>query len=245
MKNTVNMDAMKACAVLSGFNWYKVNVNRDGKESEFYATELEVTHEGATIKIHRQFATPEYMGGFTAIRAEAENCIVFEAESMDYSSCNGRRIAITYIVEGLRKNFADPDKYSAKFDSMEKLLCDHDTLESLTDYNRSRKDENGNLLIVLDLRKLGRLTGIQCLQIRQFMNVYCGGNGKNNQTPRTVYFKFAENSIIAGVWDYATEQPITEKMFYENWLAIIDGAEEENKQAETLRKLAQTVAAAI
>ena len=77
------------------------------------------------------------------------------------------------------------------------------------------------------------------------MNVYCGGNGTNNQTPRTVYFKFAENSIIAGVWDYAAEQPMSEKMFYENWLAIMDGAEEENKQAEALRKLAQTVAAAM
>ena len=245
MKNTVNMDALKACAVLSGFNWYKVNVNRDGNESEFYATELEVTHEGATIKIHRQFATPEYMGGFTKITAAAENCIVFEAESMDYSSGNGRRIAIKYTVEGLCKDFADLDNYGVEFDNMGKLLCDHDTLESLTDYNRSHKDENGNLLVVLDLRKLGRLTGIQCLKIRQFMNVYCGGNGTDNQTPRTVYFKFAENSIIAGVWDYATEQPMSEKMFYESWLTIMDGAEEENKQAEALRKLAQTAAAAM
>ena len=245
MKNTVNMDAMKACAVLSGFNWYKVNVNRDGNESEFYATELEVTHEGATIKIHRQFATPEYMGGFTKITAAAENCIVFEAESMDYSSGNGRRIAIKYIVEGLHKDFADPDKYSAKFDSMEKLLCDHDTLESLTDYNRSHKDENGNLLVVLDLRKLGRLTGIQCQKIKRFINVNCGGEGVKYQTPRTVYFKFADNAIIAGVWNYAAEQPMTEKMFYESWLSIIDGAEEENKQAKALRKLAQTVAAAM
>lgn len=245
MKNTVNMDALKACAVLSGFNWYKVHVNRDGNESDFYATELEVTHEGATIKIHRQFATPEYMGGFTKITAAVENCIVFEAEDMDYSSGNGRRIAVKYIVEGLRKDFADLDNYGAKFDSMEKLLCDHDTLESLTDYNRSHKDENGNLLVVLDLRKLGRLTGIQCLKIRQFMNVYCGGNGTDNQTPRTVYFKFADNSIIAGVWDYAAEQPMSEKMFYESWLSIMGGAEKENKQAETLRKLAQTVAAAM
>lgn len=246
MKYTVNMDALKACAVLSGFNWYKVHVNRDGNESEFYATELEVTHEGATIKIHRQFATPEYMGGFTKITAAAENCIVFEAESMDYSSGNGRRIAITYTVEGLRKDFADLDNYGVKFDNMEKLLCDYDTLESLTDYNRSHKDENGNLLVVLDLRKLGRLTGIQCQKIKRFINVNCGGNGTDNQTPRTVYFKFTpDNAIIAGVWDYAAEQPMNEKMFYESWLSIMDGAEEENKQAEALRKLAQTVAAAM
>lgn len=245
MKNTVNMDALKACAVLSGFNWYKVHVNRDGKESEFYATELEVTHEGATIKIHRQFATPEYMGGFTKITAAAEKCIVFEAESMDYSSGNGRRIAITYTVEGLHKDLSNPDNYGVKFDSMEKLLCDHDTLENLTDYNRSHKDENGNLLVVLDLRKLGKITDIQESKIKRFMNVNCGGNGVNKQTPRTVYFKFADNSIIAGVWDYAAEQPMTEKMFYESWLSIMDGAEEENKQAKALRKLAQTVAAAI
>lgn len=241
MKNTVNMDAMKACAVLSGFNWYKVNVNRDGNESEFYATELEVTHEGATIKIHRQFATPEYMGGFTKITAAAENCIVFEAESMDYSSGNGRRIAIKYTVEGLHKDFADPDKYSAKFDSMEKLLCDHDTLESLTDYNRSHKDENGNLLVVLDLRKLGRLTGIQCQKIKRFINVNCGGEGVKYQTPRTVYFKFADNAIIAGVWNYAAEQPMNEKRY----IGLFHEVYNAKKQADTLRKLAQTAAAAI
>lgn len=243
MKNTVNMDAMKACAVLSGFNWYKVNVNRDGKESEFYATELEVTHEGATIKIHRQFATPEYMGGFTKITAAAENCIVFDAESMDYSSGNGRRIAIKYTVEGLHKDFADLDNYGVEFDSMEKLLCDHDTLESLTDYNRSHKDENGNLLVVLDLRKLGRITDIQNAKIKRFMNVCCGGESTKYQTPRTVYFKIADDSIITGVWDYATEQPIKEKTFYEDWHILEDA--EDIKQVETLYKLAQTVAAAM
>lgn len=241
MKNTVIMGAMKACAVLSGFNWYKVNVNRDGNESEFYATGLEVTHEGATIKIHRQFATPEYMGGFTKITAAAENCIVFEAESMDYSSGNGRRIAIKYTVEGLHKDFADPDKYSAKFDSMEKLLCDHDTLESLTDYNRSHKDENGNLLVVLDLRKLGRLTGIQCQKIKRFSNVNCGGEGVKYQTPRTIYFKFADNAIIAGVWNYAAEQPMNEKRYIGPFHEVYNA----KKQADTLRKLAQSVTAAI
>lgn len=242
MKNTVNMDALKACAVLSGFNWYKVHVNRDGNESEFYATGLEVTHEGATIKIHRQFATPEYMGGFTKITAAAENCIVFEAESMDYSSGNGRRIAIKYTVEGLHKDFADPDKYSTKFDSMEKLLCDHDTLESLTDYNRSHKDENGNLLVVLDLRKLGRLTGIQSQKIKRFMNVNCGSEGVKYQTPRTVYFKFTpDNAIIAGVWNYAAEQPMNEKRY----IGLFHEVYNAKKQADTLRKLAQSVTAAI
>ena len=245
MKNTVNMDALKACAVLSGFNWFKVHVNRDGKESEFYATELEATHEGATIKFHRQFATPEYMGGFTAITAEAENCIVFEAESMDYSSGNGRRIAIKYSVEGFHKDLTDPDQYSGKFINMENLLADPDTLASLIDYERSHIDDSGNPLVVLDLRKLGRLTGIQEQKIKKFINVYCGGNGTDNQTPRTVYFKFVDNSIITGVWDYAAEQPMNEKMVYESWLTIMDGAEEENKQAEALRKLAQTAAAAM
>lgn len=244
MKNT-KMDALKACALLSGYNWFKVYKNRDGKESVFYATELEATHEGATIKIHRQLAIPEYMGGFTKITAEAENCISFYAESMDYSSGSGRRIAIKYTVEGLHKNFADPDQYSGKFINMENLLADPDTLASLIDYERSHIDDSGNPLVVLDLRKLGRLTGIQEQKIKKFINVYCGGNGTDNQTPRTVYFKFVDNSIIAGVWDYAAEQPMSEKKFYESWYSICDGAEEKNKQAEVLRKLAQSVTAAI
>lgn len=235
MKNTVNMDAMKACAVLSGFNWYKITAeNTENGTQVFYATGVIADHGGEVIKAEKQFATPVYMAGFESVTATAENCFVFHLP-------NGG----SYTVEGLEKALTDPDKYSAKFDSMEKLLCDPDTLENLTDYNRSHKDESGNLLVVLDLRKLGRLTGIQCLKIKRFMNVYCGGEGVKYQTPRTVYFKFADKSIIAGVWDYAAEQPISEKMFYESWLSIMDGAEEENKQAEALRKLAQTVAAAM
>lgn len=244
MKNT-KMDALKACALLSGYNWFQVYVNRDGKESEFFATELEATHEGATIKIHRQLAIPEYMGGFTKITAEAENCISFYAESMDYSSGSGRRITIKYTVKGLHKNFADPDQHSGKFTNMENLLADPDTLESLIDYERSHIDESVNPLVVLDLWKLGRLTGIQEQIVKKFINVSCGGQGTKCQTPRTVYFRFADNTIYAGVWDYATEQPIAEKRFYEGWFTALDGAENENRQAEALYRLAQMVTAAV
>lgn len=235
MKNNVNMDALKAVSVLSGFNWYKITAeNTENGTQVFYATGLIADHGGEVIKAERQFATPVYMAGFESVTATAENCFVFHLP-------NGG----SYTVEGLEKALTDPDKYSEKFDNMEKLLCDYDTLESLTDYERSHKEENGNLLVVLDLRKLGRLTGIQCQKIKRFINVNCGGNGVDKQTPRTIYFKFADNSIIAGVWDYAAEQPMSEKMFYESWFTIMDGAEKENKQAEALRKLAQTVAAAI
>ena len=244
MKNT-KMDALKACALLSGYNWFKVYVNRDGKENEFFATELEATHEGATIKIHRQLATHEYMGGFTKITAEAENCVAFYAESMDYSSGSGRRITIKYTVKGLHKNFADPDQHNGKFTNMEKLLADPDRLESLIDYERSHIDDSGNPLVVLDLRKLGRLTGIQEQMIKKFINVSCGGQGTKYQTPRTVYFRFAENTIFAGIWDYATEQPIAEKRYYESWFDALDRAEQEVKQAEALYRLAQTVTAAV
>lgn len=236
MKNTVNMDALKAVSVLSGFNWYKITAeNTENGTQVFYATGLIADHGGEVIKAEKQFATPVYMAGFESVTATAENCFVFHLP-------NGG----SYTVEGLEKALTDPDKYSAKFDSMEKLLCDHDTLESLTDYQRSHKDENGNLLVVLDLRKLGRLTGIQSQKIKRFMNIYCGGHGVSFQTPRTVYFKFTpDNAIIAGVWGYAAEQPIQEKVFYESWYSIVEGAEEENKQAEALYKLAQSVTAAI
>lgn len=122
-----------------------------------------------------------------------------------------------------------------------KLLCDPDTLENLTDYNRSHKDENGNLLVVLDLRKLGRLTGIQCLKIKRFINVNCGGEGVKYQNSRTIYFKFTDNSIIAGVWDYAAEQPINEKRY----IGLFHEVYNAKKQCDTLRKLAQSVTAAI
>lgn len=235
MKNTVNMDALKACAVLSGFNWFKVTTETETEKSEFYATGIEAQFDGATIKLEKQFATPFYMAGFAKVTAEAENRFLFDM--VGGAKCT---------VEGLKKALTDPDKYNAKFDNMEKLLCDYDTLESLTDYERSHKDENGNLLVVLDLRKLGWLTGIQSQKIKRFINVNCGGEGVKYQTPRTVYFKFMpDNAIIAGVWNYAAEQPMTEQMFYESWYSICDGAEEENKQAEVLYKLAQSVTAAI
>ena len=236
MKNTVNMDALKAVSVLSGFNWYKITAeNTENGTQVFYATGLIADHGGEVIKAEKQFATPVYMAGFESVTATAENCFVFHLP-------NGG----SYTVEGLEKALTDPDNYNAHFNSMEKLLCDYDTLESLTDYERSHKDENGNLLVVLDLRKLVRLTGIQSQKIKRFINVNCGGEGVKYQTPRTVYFKFTpDNAIIAGVWDYTVEQPMNEKRFYESYFAVLDGATEENKQAKALYKLAQSVTAAI
>ena len=231
MKNTLNMDALKACAVLSNYNWFKVTTETETEKSEFYATGIEAQFDGETIKLEKQFATAFYMAGFEKVTAEAENRFLFDM--VGGAKCT---------VEGLEKALTDPDKYNAHFDSMEKLLCDYYTLESLTDYNRSHKDENGNLLVVLDLRKLGRLTGIQCLKIKRFMNVYCGGEGVKYQTPRTVYFKFTpDNAIIAGVWNYAAEQPMNEKRYTGLFHEVYNA----KKQCETLRKLAQSVTAAI
>lgn len=231
MKNTVNIDALKAVSVLSGFNWFKVTTETETEKSEFYATGIEEQFDGETIKLEKQFATAFYMAGFEKVTAEAENRFLFDM--VGGAKCT---------VEGLEKALTDPDNYSVKFDSMEKLLCDPDTLENLTDYNRSHKDENGNLLVVLDLRKLGRLTGIQYQKIKRFMNVYCGGEGVKYQTPRTVYFKFTpDNAIIAGVWDYAAEQPMNEKRF----IGLFHEVYNAKMQADTLRKLAQSVTAAI
>lgn len=231
MKNNVNMDALKAVSVLSGFNWYKITAeNTENGTQVFYATGVIADHGGEVIKAEKQFATHVYMAGFESVTATAENCFVFHLP-------NGG----SYTVEGLEKALTDPDKYSVKFDSMEKLLCDHDTLGSLIDYQRSHKDENGNLLVVLDLRKLGRLTGIQSQKIKRFINVNCGGEGVKYQTPRTVYFRFADNSIIAGVWDYAAEQPMNEKRY----IGLFHEVYNAKMQADTLRKLAQSVTAAI
>ena len=235
MKNTVNMDVLKACALLSGYNWYKISTeNTEDGRKVFFATGLEPQFEGEIVKVERQFATPIYAAGYDRVTATADNCIVFHLP-------NGG----SYTVEGLEKDLANPDNYNAHFSNMENLLADPDTLESLIDYERSHIDESGNPLVVLDLRKLGRPTGIQEQKIKKFINVYCGRLGTKCQTPRTVYFRFADNTIYAGVWDYATEQPIAEKRFYEGWFTALDGAENENRQAEALYRLAQMVTAAV
>lgn len=250
MKNTVNMDAMKACAVLSGFNWYKVNVNRDGNESEFYATELEVTHEGATIKIHRQFATPEYMGGFTKITAAAENCIVFEAESMDYSSGNGRRIAIKYTVEGLKKDFSDPDQYSTR-KKVYKAVSDLAEVDFInpewTQYDRN----NDTVILIVDPFKMG-LTSYAEEQIKRIININLNGQGSEKQICRTVCFKVKVNDpykkIYADVYDLEKNAPTNwaapHIMEFNTNLAVSMKAEEAEK-FNALFEMAQTVAAAM
>lgn len=235
MKNTVNMDALKACAVLSAFNWFKVTTKTADGTKEFYATGIIEQHDGAVIKIEKQFATPLYMAGFKKITAKAENYFVFDMLGGSVTT-----------VEGLEKDFADPDKYNVGFNGIAKMLCDLETLESLVDYDRSENDLDG-LYIVLDLRKLGRITAIQEAQLKKFMNTYCNGEASKYQTPRTIYFRFDENEIYAGLWDYATENYMTEKKFTVG--AFLKESDLDtypaNDQFETLRKLKQTVAAAI
>ena len=221
MKNTY-MGALKAVSVLSGYNWYKITAdNTEGSNRIFFATALEAQFNGETIKADRQFASPVYIAGYDSVTATAENCVVFHMP-------NGG----SYTVEGENKNLTAADNYNGNFQNMEALLNDPATLERLTDYDRSHKDENGNLFVVVDLRKLGRITAAAGQKIRSFLNVYCGGKVQN---PRTLCIKFCpDTSIITGIWDYVTEQPSAGKMFI---------ADENTEKA--LYKVAQSVAAAL
>lgn len=236
MNKSLKMDVLKACAVLSGFNWFKVTTKTANKTEEFFATGIIEQHDGAVIKAERQFSTPVYLAGFLSVTAEAGNRFVFDM--IGGSSAT---------VEGLKKDFADPDQHFKGFHGIAKLLCDLATLKAIVDYERSGKDENGGLLVVLDLRKLGRLEAKNEAQLKKFMNCYCNGQAVKYQTPRTIYFRFNENAKFVGLWDYATEKsmietPFTVAAFFKDSDTDIFNA---TMQHETLNKLAQTVEVAI
>lgn len=189
MKITVNK-ALIAVAYMSRFNWFDISAeDTTGKTSSFCATGI-MLRESGTIQFSRQFATPRITANAVKeVIPVSENKCLFLTES-----------GTSYTVEGRNKTLADCNTASGNLDDP----------ASLIDWERSDIDEAGNMLIVLDLCKLGNISNVEYSRIKNYMNINLGGLSVKNQVCRTIYIEAASNQQVAvGLFNLEQEQKMT------------------------------------
>lgn len=193
MKITVNPinKALIAVAYMSRFNWFDIATEHatTGETSSFCATGIAIRESG-TLQFERQFATPKISDG----RMEE---IIPVNESKFLFLDEGETV---YTIECRNKAFADCSTASGSKDDPSTLI----------DWSRSDIDTAGNMLVVLDLRKLGVISNVEYSRIKNYMDIYLGGLSVTKQVCRTIYIEAASNQqITVGLYNLEQERKMT------------------------------------
>lgn len=225
MKTKIKANINAAVAILSNYNWFKVTVENAGtsETSSFCATGLEVVQD-SFIKFHRQFATASYLNEhITDVTAAAENMISFLTEAGN-----------VWTVKGYHNHtLADVDKATGSAEKPETLI----------NWSLTLPTDDGGLFIVLDLRKLGRLTTVQECRIEKFMNVNLKGLGRSCQKCRTIYINHVNDPAwenYMGLYDLENEAVMTRGLYDSIIVTPEPGADQ--KEWEQMQKVRQLVA---
>lgn len=190
MKTNTNSSVCAAVALMSRFNWFDVtSEDTTGKTSHFCATGI-ILRESGLAQFDRQFAIPVFSDDrIEEVTPLSENKFLFLSKS-----------GTVYTVEAKNKALANPDTASGSKEDP----------ASLIDWNRSQIDEAGNVLIVLDLRKMGHISGIEYSDIRCFMDAFLGGLSVQKQVCRTIYIEAADDeNIRIGLFNLEKEEKMT------------------------------------
>ena len=190
MKVTVNKPLI-AATYLSRFNWFSVATEHatTGETSNFCATGIMIRESG-TLQFNRQFATPKISDG------KIEEVIPVSETKFLFLDKGGT----VYTVEATNKALADCSTVSGSKDDP----------ASLIDWGRSDIDTAGNMLVVLDLRKLGNISSVEYSRIKNYMNINLGGLSVKNQVCRTIYIEAASNQQLSvGLFNLEQEQKMT------------------------------------
>lgn len=190
MKVTVNKPLI-AVVYMTRFNWFEVATEHatTGETSSFCATGIMIRESG-TVQFNRQFATPKISDGrIEEVIPVSENKFLFLDKG-----------GTVYTIECRNKAFADCSTASGSKDDP----------ASLIDWSRSDIDVKGNMLVVLDLRKLGVISNVEYNCIKNYMDIYLGGLSIKNQVCRTIYIEAASNQqITVGLFNLEQEQKMT------------------------------------
>lgn len=193
MKVTVNSvnKPLIAAAYLSRFNWFEVATEHatTGETSNFCATGIMIRESG-TLQFNRQFSTPKISDGkIEEVLPVNESKFLFLDEG-----------GTVYTIECRNKALADCDTASGSKDDP----------ASLIDLGRSDIDTAGNMLVVLDLRKLGNISSVEYSRIKNYMNINLGGLSVKNQVCRTIYIEASSNQqITVGLFNLEQERKMT------------------------------------
>ena len=150
MKINTNSSVCAAVALMSRFNWFDVtSEDTTGKTSHFCATGI-ILRESGLAQFDRQFAISVFFDDrIEEVTPLSENKFLFLSKS-----------GTVYTVEAKNKALANPDTASGSKEDP----------ASLIDWNRSQIDEAGNVLVVLDLRKLGHISGKEYSDIKYYID---------------------------------------------------------------------------
>lgn len=191
MNTAINTNAIAAVALLSNYNFFTVNAEnaKDGKPSSFCATGINIDKHGY-MTFERQFSQPCYsFGAVVDVAATDEDKFSFLTTA-----------GTVYTVDCKNKALADCSTASGSKDDP----------ASLIDWSRSHIDNNGNMLVVLDLRKLGVISNKRFMRVKHYMNAFLGGLSVTKQVCRTIYFEVASNQqITVGLYNLEQEQKMT------------------------------------
>lgn len=192
MTSTINKP-LAAIALLSRFNWFDVSSeDTTGKTAHFCATGIYLDKFGF-VWFQRQFATPTTIeNSIIDVIAERDNRFLF----ID-------RIGTVYTVEAKNKDIADCSTASGSKDDP----------ASLIDWHRSGITEDGEMFVVLDLRKMGHISNVENSRIKYLMSAYLGGLSVSKHVCRTIYFCKEGDQIYVGLYNLETEKPMTKKLF--------------------------------
>lgn len=187
MKTAINNNICAAVALLNNYNWFNVVAEApNGDKTTFKSTGI-CFNRGA-LEFNRQFAAPTYTSIITEVAAMAENKLSF------LTDCG-----TLYIVEG---------QHNATLADRQDANGSLDNPASLIDWSRSRIDEAGKVVLVLDFGKAGILSRQQAFSIRNYMNIFLGGLSRSKQVCRTIYIT-ADQQTTIGLYNLETEQPMT------------------------------------
>lgn len=216
MKINTNSSVCAAVALMSRFNWFDVTSEGiTGKTAHFCATGI-ILRESGLAQFDRQFAIPVFSDDrIEEVAPLSENKFLFLSKS-----------GTVYTVEAKNKVLANPDTASGSKEDP----------ASLIDWNRSQIDEAGNVLVVLDLRKLGHISNLEYSHIKNYMNTILGGLSVKKQVCRTIYYYKMGQETYAGIYNLETEQPITKRLFDAEYYDIIY-CDEDMEQKGKIRQM--------
>ena len=182
MKITVNPinKALIAVAYMSRFNWFDIATE--------HATTGETSSFCATGIAIRESGTLQFERQFATPKisdGRIEEVIPVNESKFLFLDEGGT----VYTIECRNKAFADCSTASGSKDDPASLI---------------------DLLVVLDLRKLGVISNVEYSCIKNYMDIYLGGLSIKNQVCRTIYIEAASNQqITVGLFNLEQEQKMT------------------------------------
>lgn len=201
MKTNTNNNIAAVVDILNRYNWLTVTAEAEGKEPQtFNATGIN-THMGDFIAFDRQCATGFYTDNAVVdITAAGENTFTFLTASGTAYTVTGENKAGLAHRDTAAGSLGDP--------------------ASLIDWHRSGLTEAGEVLVVLDFRKAGQISGKDSGKIKSFVNSNLDGKPQSRQHCRTIYIKAASDKtdyfdpVVIGLYSLESETVLTGKTFY-------------------------------